>query len=89
MPGEENGTIMKKSDCNENSALQKLMSDELRPFVPEFKKVVTKDGNCKFMFGRHCWGLFCDLFVCFVSRVASSRLIDPAIGQYYCTLVCW
>ena len=47
MPGDENGTIMKKSDSNENNALQKLMSDELRPFVPEFKKVVEKDGNCK------------------------------------------
>ena len=50
MPGDENGTIMKKSDTNENNALQKLMSDELRPFVPEFKKVVEKDGNCKFAF---------------------------------------
>lgn len=44
-PGSDNGTIMKKSDENEWNALRSLMDDVLRPFVPEFKKVVHKDGH--------------------------------------------
>ena len=43
--GEENGTIMKKSDSNERNALKALMDDTLRPYVPEFKKVVEKDDD--------------------------------------------
>lgn len=34
---------MKKSDANERNALQAIMDDELRPYVPEFKKVVEQD----------------------------------------------
>ena len=39
---------MKKSTIDEAQALQKLMSDILRPFVPEFRRQVTKDseGTC-------------------------------------------
>ncbi len=47
MPGDESGTIMKKSDSKERKALQELMGDNLRPFVPEFKKVIEKDGHSK------------------------------------------
>ncbi len=47
MPGDESGTIMKKSDAKERKALHELMSDNLRNFVPEFKKVIEKDGHCK------------------------------------------
>lgn len=36
---------MKKSDDNEHHALRALMSDTLRPFVPEFKRVVERDGD--------------------------------------------
>ena len=36
---------MKKSDPNERKALQELMNDTLKPFVPEFKKVIEKDGH--------------------------------------------
>ena len=41
--GEESGTIMKKSDVNEHTALRAIMDDVLRPYVPEFKKVVEQD----------------------------------------------
>ena len=41
--GEESGTIMKKSDANERNALKAIMDDVLKPFVPEFKKVVEQD----------------------------------------------
>ena len=44
-PGSDNGTIMKKSDENEWNALKALMDDVLRPFVPEFKRVLQKDGH--------------------------------------------
>ena len=42
-PGSENGTIMKKSDQNERTALMALMDDVLKPYVPEFKRMVEKD----------------------------------------------
>ena len=45
MPGDDSGTIMKKSDPNERKALEALMVDRLKPFVPEFKKVIEKDGH--------------------------------------------
>ena len=41
--GEESGTIMKKSDANERNALKAIMDDVLKPFAPEFKKVVEQD----------------------------------------------
>ena len=34
---------MKKSDANERNALRAIMVDILRPFVPEFKKVVEQE----------------------------------------------
>lgn len=34
---------MKKSDANERNALKAIMDDVLKPFVPEFKKVVEQD----------------------------------------------
>jgi len=36
---------MKKSGVNEQMALQKLMFDNLRNFVPEFKRVVEENGE--------------------------------------------
>ena len=48
-PGEENGTIIKKSSQDESSALQRLMDDVLRQHVPEFKKEIMKEtegANC-------------------------------------------
>ena len=36
---------MKKSDSNERNALKAIMDDVLRPFAPEFKKEVEKDGD--------------------------------------------
>ena len=47
-PGEENGTIIKKSSQDESLALQRLMDDVLRPHVPEFKREIVKesDGEC-------------------------------------------
>ena len=45
MPGGENGTIMKKSGPNERNALQALMDDPLKNFVPEFKRVVEHNGE--------------------------------------------
>lgn len=41
--GEDSGTIMKKSDANERNALKAIMDDILKPYVPEFKKVVEQD----------------------------------------------
>ena len=34
---------MKKSDANERNALKAIMDDVLKPFAPEFKKVVEQD----------------------------------------------
>ena len=34
---------MKKSDANERNALKAIMDDILKPYVPEFKKVVEQD----------------------------------------------
>lgn len=46
MPGEENGTIMKKSGENERKALQGLMADPaMRNFVPEFRREVEHKGE--------------------------------------------
>ena len=36
---------MKRSDQNESRALQALMMDGLRPFVPEFRRVIEKDSE--------------------------------------------
>ena len=54
MPGDENGTIMKKSDPNERKALQELMSDTLKHFVPEFKKVIEKEGHGECSYDLAC-----------------------------------
>lgn len=45
LPGEENGTIMKKSSDKERSCLRKLMDDSLRDFVPEFRREVEHKGE--------------------------------------------
>ncbi len=45
MPGGKNGTILKKFGSKENAALQSLMEDSLRSFVPEFKQVVEMNGE--------------------------------------------
>ena len=45
MPGEENGTIMKKSGDKERAALRKMMDDNLRDFVPEFRRDVEHKGE--------------------------------------------
>ena len=46
MPGEENGTIMKKSSENERKALQGLNEDAaMRNFVPEYRREVEQRGN--------------------------------------------
>lgn len=34
---------MKKSDANERNALRAIMDDVLRPYAPEFKKVIEQD----------------------------------------------
>jgi 1D-myo-inositol-triphosphate 3-kinase len=45
-PGEKAGSIQKKSDQNECSALKALSMDAiLRPFVPEYNQTVIKDGQ--------------------------------------------
>ncbi len=54
MPGDENGTIMKKSDPNERKALQELMNDTLKHFVPEFKKVIEKEGHGECSYDLAC-----------------------------------
>ena len=45
MPGEGNGTIMKKSDDKERYCLRKLMDDPLRDYVPEFRREVEHKGE--------------------------------------------
>ena len=45
-PGDENGTIIKKSSPDEAKALQRLMDDIARPFVPEFKRQYTENSEC-------------------------------------------
>jgi 1D-myo-inositol-triphosphate 3-kinase len=45
-PGEENGTIIKKSSCDEAKALSLLMNDALRPFVPEYRRDFVKNSEC-------------------------------------------
>lgn len=47
MPGEENGTIMKKSGDKERNALRKLMDDCLRDYVPEFRREVEHKGESR------------------------------------------
>lgn len=44
-PGEENGTIIKKSSKDEAQALKKLMDDVLRPCVPEYRKETCSEGE--------------------------------------------
>ena len=51
--GEESGTIMKKSDANEHNALKAIMDDVLRPYVPEFKKVVEQDDGSILLYPYH------------------------------------
>ncbi len=46
-PGEENGTIIKKSSLDESLALQRLMDDVLRQHVPEFKREIMKESDGK------------------------------------------
>ena len=48
-PGGYYGTVLKKSSEYEQEALRKLMTDEMKPFVPEFKRIVTQeDGSIPF-----------------------------------------
>ena len=42
-PGGYYGTVLKKSSEYEQEALRKLMTDEMKPFVPEFKRIVTQE----------------------------------------------
>ena len=59
-PGGESGTIQKKSDDNERNALKALMEDRLRPYVPEFRREVEKDGIsilCARAHSRYSWHL--------------------------------
>ncbi|XP_019851731.1 PREDICTED: inositol-trisphosphate 3-kinase A-like isoform X2 [Amphimedon queenslandica] len=44
-PGEENGTIIKKSSADEARALKSLMDDVVRPYVPEFRREYTRDAE--------------------------------------------
>lgn len=52
LPGGENGTIMKKSDENERNALNQLLYDSLRNFVPEFKREVEHSGHGEVLLRR-------------------------------------
>ena len=53
MPGEENGTIMKKSVENESRSLRGLNEDvAVRNFVPEFKREVEHNGEGTY---THVW----------------------------------
>lgn len=43
--GEQPGAILKKFDSSECKSFHKLMSDVLRPYVPEFRGEASKDGE--------------------------------------------
>ena len=43
-PG-ENGMILKKSTDKERECLTKLMTDILRPYIPEYRREVDKGGE--------------------------------------------
>lgn len=42
-PGGVQGTVLKKSTEHEQVALQVLMRDRMKPYVPEFKSIVSKE----------------------------------------------
>lgn len=46
---------MKKSDANERNALRAIMDDVLRPFVPEFKKVVEQEDGSILLIKTFLW----------------------------------
>ena len=50
-PGKSNGSIMKKSDKTEREALQRLMLDPLKEFVPEFLGEVEVEGESILVYG--------------------------------------
>ncbi len=45
--GEVQGTILKKLCGSEEDCFNLLMSDALKPFVPEYKRVVIKEDESK------------------------------------------
>ena len=49
-PGGMHGTVLKKASEREQEALECLMKDRMRPFVPEFHKLIVKeDGSILFI----------------------------------------
>lgn len=42
-PGGMQGTVLKKSSEREQEALECLMRDRMKPFVPEFHKLIVKE----------------------------------------------
>jgi len=42
------GTVLKKCSKMESTAIKSLMSDIMKPHVPEFKREVETDGDCIF-----------------------------------------
>lgn len=43
--GDAAGTILKKLSPREHKCLQRLMTDILRPYVPEYKGEVEREGE--------------------------------------------
>lgn len=46
--GGGNGTVLKKCSKSEASVLKALMSDCMKPYVPEFRKELETEGDCMF-----------------------------------------
>ena len=42
-PGGMHGTVLKKASEREQEALEGLMVDRMKPFVPEFHKLIVKE----------------------------------------------
>lgn len=49
-PGGIQGTVLKKASEREQEALERLMVDRMKPFVPQFYKLIVKeDGSILFI----------------------------------------